>query len=226
MAKGPDINDTDKANSANSFSVGGVAQVSPLILRTPEATLTGGGTATAFFRRDEYAKGAMPERFYQMGMAEQLLTGLGVEQARAVGRWLAGHHAVVALASHVSPVIRLGVAGALVIRRNTFPAIAYNWLLFSGAGPKTMLTVTGTTLEVSIPPRPIADVQQDNDTFTNHTKYLITKADVAGNFGRGQINTAAIRHQSIVRVVRIERGQFLRISHQSRRDVVNNAPDI
>jgi hypothetical protein len=36
-----------------------------------------------------------------------------------------------------------GVAGALVIRRNTFPAIAYNWLLFSGAGPKTVLTVTG-----------------------------------------------------------------------------------
>jgi Right handed beta helix region len=35
-----------------------------------------------------------------------------------------------------------GVAGALVIRRNTFPAIAYNWMLFSGRGPKTPLTVT------------------------------------------------------------------------------------
>lgn len=36
-----------------------------------------------------------------------------------------------------------GVAEALVIRRNTFPAIANNWLLFGGDGPKTPLTVTG-----------------------------------------------------------------------------------
>jgi len=28
------------------------------------AALAGGGTATAFFRRDEYAKGTMPEKFY------------------------------------------------------------------------------------------------------------------------------------------------------------------
>jgi len=36
-----------------------------------------------------------------------------------------------------------GVDGALTIRRNTFPAIAYNWLAFSGTGPLTPLTVTG-----------------------------------------------------------------------------------
>jgi hypothetical protein len=34
-----------------------------------------------------------------------------------------------------------GVADALVVRRNTFPAIASNWFLFSGDGPMTPLTV-------------------------------------------------------------------------------------
>ena len=36
-----------------------------------------------------------------------------------------------------------GVNGALTVRRNTFPAIAYNWFSFSGTGPQTPLTVTG-----------------------------------------------------------------------------------
>ena len=36
-----------------------------------------------------------------------------------------------------------GVDGALTVRRNTFPAIAYNWFAFSGTGPQTPLTVTG-----------------------------------------------------------------------------------
>jgi hypothetical protein len=36
-----------------------------------------------------------------------------------------------------------GVADALVVRRNTFPAITSNWFLFSGSGPKTPLTVVG-----------------------------------------------------------------------------------
>jgi hypothetical protein len=36
-----------------------------------------------------------------------------------------------------------GVEGALTVRRNTFPAIAYNWFAFSGAGPPTPLAVTG-----------------------------------------------------------------------------------
>jgi hypothetical protein len=36
-----------------------------------------------------------------------------------------------------------GVADALVVRRNTFPAIASNWFLFSGEGPLTPLTVEG-----------------------------------------------------------------------------------
>lgn len=34
-----------------------------------------------------------------------------------------------------------GVAGALVVRRNTFPAIASNWFVFAGRGPMTPLTV-------------------------------------------------------------------------------------
>ncbi len=36
-----------------------------------------------------------------------------------------------------------GVDGALIIRRNTFPAIKHNWLAFNGTGPLTPLTVTG-----------------------------------------------------------------------------------
>ncbi|HZA34746.1 MAG TPA: hypothetical protein VE505_07450, partial [Vicinamibacterales bacterium] len=36
-----------------------------------------------------------------------------------------------------------GVDGHLAVRRNTFPAIAYNWFAFSGTGPQTPLTVTG-----------------------------------------------------------------------------------
>ena len=36
-----------------------------------------------------------------------------------------------------------GVDGALTVRRNTFPAIRYNWFAFSGKGPLTPLTVTG-----------------------------------------------------------------------------------
>jgi Right handed beta helix region len=36
-----------------------------------------------------------------------------------------------------------GVDGALTVRRNTFPAIAYNWFAFSGTGPQTPLAVTG-----------------------------------------------------------------------------------
>jgi hypothetical protein len=36
-----------------------------------------------------------------------------------------------------------GVDGALTVRRNTFPSIAYNWFAFSGTGPRTPLAVTG-----------------------------------------------------------------------------------
>ena len=36
-----------------------------------------------------------------------------------------------------------GVDGGLTVRRNTFPAIRYNWFAFSGKGPLTPLTVTG-----------------------------------------------------------------------------------
>jgi hypothetical protein len=36
-----------------------------------------------------------------------------------------------------------GVDGHLAVRRNTFPAIAYNWFAFSGTGPQTPLTITG-----------------------------------------------------------------------------------
>lgn len=43
------------------------------------AALTGGGTATAFFRRDEYAKGAMPERFYYV--LERVIYSFGTAEA-------------------------------------------------------------------------------------------------------------------------------------------------
>lgn len=52
------------------------------------AALAGGGTVTAFFRRDEYAKGTMPERFYYV--LERVIYSFGavevVEDVRGGGR--------------------------------------------------------------------------------------------------------------------------------------------
>ena len=47
------------------------------------AALTGAGTATAFFRREEYAKGTMPERFYYV--LERVIYSFGVGDAGAAG---------------------------------------------------------------------------------------------------------------------------------------------